>query len=328
MIVGEQEADIIDDHVDALREEADGRDHVGVGGDRAERERRAGGEVVDQLDHRRALGAAIEPAGPERSGLDQLGRVAALLRQLEPEDPVGDHRHSDSRAIHSVAFARRRRAEGLVALGEHRACGEERVVGRRDAADPHERVQLGKARGVDPALHAPQIGQRQLDVEARVNQLAERCAGGEAHFNVDQIIGARRARPRDGDCDGDYDQAGREQAGEQAEPGCESGGGPRLGHAPHGNQPPAAGEPCDRLSFVIRDRTTPTAFRGFPWWLPLITALVGAIIALAVAGSATASWVVDVRLWVRSDVSQSAALSDALRDPEVLQTTLDLNGSD
>ncbi len=79
---------------------------------------------------------------------------------------------------------------------------------------------------------------------------------------------------------------------------------------------------------MIRDRTTPTAFRGFPWWLPLITALVGALVALAIAGSATASWVVDVRLWVRSDVSQSAALSDALRDPQVLQTTLELNGSD
>ena len=79
---------------------------------------------------------------------------------------------------------------------------------------------------------------------------------------------------------------------------------------------------------MIRDRTTPTAFRGFPWWLPLITALIGALVALAVASSATASWVADARLWVRSDVSQSAGLSDALRDPQVLQTTLDLNGSD
>ena len=87
------------------------------------------------------------------------------------------------------------------------------------------------------------------------------------------------------------------------------------GHAAHGNQRPAAGGSCDRLSFVIRDRTTPTAFRGFPWWLPLITALIGALVALAIASSATASWVADARLWIRSDVSESAGLSDALRDP-------------
>ena len=79
---------------------------------------------------------------------------------------------------------------------------------------------------------------------------------------------------------------------------------------------------------MIRDRPTPTAFRGFPWWLPLITALIGALVALAIASSATASWVADARLWIRSDVSQSAGLSDALRDPQVLQTTLDLNGLD
>ena len=84
MVVGVEEADVIDDHVDALGEEADGRDHVGVGGDGAEGERRSGCEVVDQLDHRRALGAAIEPSRAERHGLDQLGRVAALLRQLDP----------------------------------------------------------------------------------------------------------------------------------------------------------------------------------------------------------------------------------------------------
>ena len=185
-------------------------------------------------------------------------------------------------------------------------------------------MQVCKARRVDPALHAAQIGQRQLDIKARVNQLAERRTGGEADFDVDQIIGARRARP----CDSDCDQARGDQGGEQAEPGCESGRGQRVGHAAHGNQRPAAGGPCDRLSFVIRDRTTPTAFRGFPWWLPLITALIGALIALAIASSATASWVADARLWVRSDVSQSAGLSEALRDPQVLQTTLDLNGLD
>ena len=142
LIVGVEEADVIDNHVDALGEEADGGDHVGVGGDRTERERRAGREIVDQLDHRRALGAAIEPARSERHGLHQLGRVAPLLRLLDADDPVRNHRHPHSRPVHSEALARGRRTEGLVALGEHRACGEERVVGGRDAGDPHERVEF------------------------------------------------------------------------------------------------------------------------------------------------------------------------------------------
>jgi len=69
------------------------------------------------------------------------------------------------------------------------------------------------------------------------------------------------------------------------------------------------------------------AFRGFPWWLPLLTALLGVLCAVALSGAAAAGWAAGARVWIQADAAATDALADLFSDPLVLETALDLNAS-
>ena len=52
--------------------------------------------------------------------------------------------------------------------------------------------------------------------------------------------------------------------------------------------------------------TDPFGLRnGFPWWLPILTAAMGALIAVIVSQSSVAAWDADVHLWAREGASAS-----------------------
>ena len=61
-------------------------------------------------------------------------------------------------------------------------------------------------------------------------------------------------------------------------------------------------------------------FRGFPWWLPLCTAAVALLAALAVLGSAEAEWEAGVRIWLRDADRPAEAYADLVRDRSALET--------
>ena len=96
LVVRVKEADVVHNHVHALGEVIHGRDHVEIGQDGAEKELGAGREVVDEFDHRRPLGAALEAGRAEGERLAQPGRVPVLLRCFETPHPVGDDRYADA----------------------------------------------------------------------------------------------------------------------------------------------------------------------------------------------------------------------------------------
>ena len=61
-------------------------------------------------------------------------------------------------------------------------------------------------------------------------------------------------------------------------------------------------------------------FSGFPWWLPLCTAAVALLAALAVLGSAEAEWEAGVRIWLRGDDRPAETYVDLVRDRSALET--------
>lgn len=61
-------------------------------------------------------------------------------------------------------------------------------------------------------------------------------------------------------------------------------------------------------------------FSGFPWWLPLCTAAVALLAALAVLGSAEAEWEAGVRIWLRGDDRPAETYADLVRDRSALET--------
>ena len=67
-------------------------------------------------------------------------------------------------------------------------------------------------------------------------------------------------------------------------------------------------------------------FRGFPWWLPLCTAAVALLAALAVLGSAEAEWEAGVRIWLRDDAQPAEAYADLVRDRSTLETAAQIAG--
>ena len=83
---------VVDDNVDALCIVIDGCDVVEIGRDSGEGNRRARGEIVNDLDHHRAFLPAIQTAGAECSGVAEFGRFAGLLGLLQPDDAIGDDR--------------------------------------------------------------------------------------------------------------------------------------------------------------------------------------------------------------------------------------------
>ncbi len=60
--------------------------------------------------------------------------------------------------------------------------------------------------------------------------------------------------------------------------------------------------------FQIRD--------GFAWWLPILTAALGALIAVGVSQSTVAAWDADVHLWAR-DGERATEYADLLSDPSL-----------
>ena len=72
----------------------------------------------------------------------------------------------------------------------------------------------------------------------------------------------------------------------------------------------------------------PRPFRGFPWWLPLATAALAALLTALVVGSADAVWAAESRVWIRDDQLAMKDVESLFMDPMVLDTTLQWSGSD
>ncbi len=66
--------------------------------------------------------------------------------------------------------------------------------------------------------------------------------------------------------------------------------------------------------------TDPFGLRhGFPWWLPLVTAVMGALIAVIVSQSSVAAWDADVHLWAR-DGRTASEYAELLLDDSVQES--------
>ena len=72
----------------------------------------------------------------------------------------------------------------------------------------------------------------------------------------------------------------------------------------------------------------PRPFRGFPWWLPLATAALAALLTALIVGSADAVWAAESRVWIRDDQLAMKDVESLFTDPIVLDTTLQWSGSD
>lgn len=68
-------------------------------------------------------------------------------------------------------------------------------------------------------------------------------------------------------------------------------------------------------------------FNGFPWWLPLCTAAVALLAALAVLGTAEAEWEAAVRIWLRDDSRPAEDYAALARDPRTLESAAQLSGA-
>ena len=67
-------------------------------------------------------------------------------------------------------------------------------------------------------------------------------------------------------------------------------------------------------------------FRGFPWWLPLCTAAVALLAALAVLGTAEAEWEAGVRIWLRDDSRPAEDYAALARGSGALETAAQFAG--
>ncbi len=61
---------------------------------------------------------------------------------------------------------------------------------------------------------------------------------------------------------------------------------------------------------------------GFPWWLPLLTAAIAALIAVIAAQSTASAWDADVHLWASGD-RPAADFADILLDPSIQDSAAD-----
>ena len=61
---------------------------------------------------------------------------------------------------------------------------------------------------------------------------------------------------------------------------------------------------------------------GFPWWLPLLTAAIAALISVIVSQSTASAWDADVHLWASGN-RQAADFADILRDPSIRGSAAD-----
>lgn len=72
----------------------------------------------------------------------------------------------------------------------------------------------------------------------------------------------------------------------------------------------------------------PRPFRGFPWWLPLATAAIAALLTALIVGSAQAVWAAESRVWIRDGQLAVKDVESIFMDPMVLETTLQWSQSD
>lgn len=61
---------------------------------------------------------------------------------------------------------------------------------------------------------------------------------------------------------------------------------------------------------------------GFPWWLPLLTAAIAALIAVIAAQSTASAWDADVHLWASGE-RPAADFADILLDPSIQDSAAD-----
>lgn len=66
-------------------------------------------------------------------------------------------------------------------------------------------------------------------------------------------------------------------------------------------------------------------FRGFPWWLPLITAAAAAAVTALIVGSADSVWAADSRVWLPDDQLPTEDIQSILDDPQTFEAALELS---
>ena len=74
--------------------------------------------------------------------------------------------------------------------------------------------------------------------------------------------------------------------------------------------------------------SVPRLFRGFPWWLPLITTVIAAVAAGLLAGSTASGYAADARIWVQTDTPRLEQVSTLFTTEKVLKRTLEFSGSE
>ena len=172
-----EEAEVVDDHVGARREEAvDRLDHLEAVGRPGEEQLRARRDVVHDLEQSGTFVAAAAPAAAV--GDRHVGQVAALLRVAQVVDAVGDDANDYSAAVEALGAhevgPRRRVAFGRGAAGAH-----DGPVGRTHCMHPRERGDPVECGGIDAAADTAPSG---LDTVHRHAGLLQRR----------QLLGAQR----------------------------------------------------------------------------------------------------------------------------------------
>ena len=159
----------------------------------AEGDLRTGGQVVDDLDHHRALLAAIEIAGAERTGISQFRRFARALGLLQPPDAVRDHGDPHTGPVHVESPARQRCVERLVALRYGAASGEAGVERAPEGNHPFNASQCIDPIRRQPTLPSSELGDRELDLQPRLAQQSLGLRPRLLHTHIEVYAGLRRS---------------------------------------------------------------------------------------------------------------------------------------
>ena len=185
----DEEADVVDHHVAHAGQEVHRVHELQARREVGEPELRAGGDVVDDLQDRRALGAvpaaearlqiAVGPEGRRDHAAGGRGQLAAHARlgrrrqvagghgSLEAVDAVGDHADRHPAAVDAVGGAQIVEAQDRVTRRQGRASAHEAVHRRRDR--PH----TGQVRDLEQnvqwhsRLHGAPVAGLKLDDDAQ-----------------------------------------------------------------------------------------------------------------------------------------------------------------
>ncbi len=247
LVVGQGEAEVVDDDVGALGEVVDGLDHLGVGADGGEVEVGAGREVVHDLQHRRALRAGLDALGREGALPGQLGQVAGGLGVGEAGEAVGDDADAHAVAPQAGALAQGGDAQREVALGPGGPAGGDRVGGQGDGADAGQGDQVAQPLRRRGQLRVAEVGPPDLRLHAEGEQRRRRRPrAAQPHRDLDHaaVVEAQGAQgdrvaqglAAAGQCAGVDARAGRLQPlglrGQGVEQGRQGRGGLGAGRAP------------------------------------------------------------------------------------------------